>query len=81
MKEEDNVQRFQGSDIGEPRINPDAIINPKTIEIFTGFAVTLKRIHVRLVMEGYTIKAGKIYKPGEYKDHEPCTENNPTDNQ
>lgn len=43
----------------------DAVVTPKTIEIFTGFAATLKRIHIRLVMEGYTITEGKIYKPGE----------------
>ena len=56
--------------------NSNTILTPKTIEIFTGFAATLKRIHIRLIMEGYTIKDGKIYKPGEYKEYEAGTEHN-----
>jgi hypothetical protein len=60
-------------------LNPNAILTPKTIEIFTGFAATLKKIHIRLVMEGYTIKAGKIYKPGQYNDHETKSKHNSTD--
>jgi hypothetical protein len=40
----------------------DAIVTPKTIDIFSAFAVTLKRIHVRLIAEGYIIKDGCITK-------------------
>ena len=28
-----------------------------------GFSDILKRIHIRLISEGYTIKEGKFYKP------------------
>jgi hypothetical protein len=45
--------------------NKEVILTPETIQIFTGFAATLKKIHVRLIAEGYTITEGKIYKPGE----------------
>lgn len=40
----------------------NAIVNPKTIDIFSAFAVTLKRIHIRLIAEGYIIKDGQITK-------------------
>lgn len=33
------------------------------INNFINFAVSLKKIHTRLLMEGYVIKDGKIYKP------------------
>lgn len=38
------------------------IITPKEINIFTNFAISLKRIHTRLLMEGYIVENGKIYK-------------------
>lgn len=63
----------------ESELNPNAILTPKTIEIFTGFAATLKKIHIRLVMEGYIIRDGRIYKPGEYKEHESNIEQNSKD--
>lgn len=40
----------------------NAIVNPKTIDVFSAFAVTLKRIHIQLIAEGYVIKDGKITK-------------------
>jgi hypothetical protein len=43
----------------------DCVVTPKTVKIFTEFAVLLKKIHVRLIAEGYTVTEGKIYKPGE----------------
>ncbi len=52
------------------------IVTPEAIEVFTAFAVTLKKIHVRLVMEGNVIKDGEIFKPGEIDQHEPSNKNN-----
>jgi hypothetical protein len=63
----------------ETLLNSSNIINRKTIDIFTGFAVTLKKIHIRLIMEGYTIKSGIIYKPGEYKYNETDSTHNSKD--
>lgn len=40
----------------------EAIVNPRTINIFSEFAVTLKNIHIRLIVEGYIIKDGEITK-------------------
>ena len=40
-------------------------LNDQTIDIFSNFAVTLKRIHTRLLMEGWVIKDGKIIKPNQ----------------
>jgi hypothetical protein len=65
--------------VDTPEENTNAILTLKTIEIFTGFAATLKKIHIRLVMEGYVIKNGKIYKPGEYIEHEEYTTPNSKD--
>lgn len=82
MKEEHVHQILAENNVAsadETEGNTNAIITPKTIEIFTGFAATLKRIHIRLVMEGYTIKGGRIYKLGEYKEYEAGTENNSRD--
>lgn len=55
-----------------------AVLAPETINILGQFALTLKKIHIRLLMEGYVIKDGKIYKPGEFKYNE---KNNDTKNQ
>ena len=44
------------------KLAENAIVNPKTIDIFSAFAVTLKRIHIQLIAEGYIIKDGKITK-------------------
>ena len=33
------------------------------IKAFIELGKTLKRIHTRLIMEGYTIESGRIYKP------------------
>ena len=43
-------------------LNNDPIVTPKTIDVFSAFAVTLKRIHVRLIAEGYRIEDGRITK-------------------
>ena len=43
--------------------NDNAILTPKEIEVFTGFASTLKKIHIRLIMEGYTITEDGIVPP------------------
>ena len=59
-----DVDSYKHEDV---ELAPNAIITPKTIEIFTDFSVTLKKIHMRLLMEGYTIKDGMIYKPIKYK--------------
>jgi len=40
----------------------NSIVTPKTIDVFSAFAVTLKSIHVRLIAEGYIIKDGQITK-------------------
>ena len=40
----------------------NANVTPKTIDIFSRFAVTLKRIHIRLMAEGYEVKDGKLTK-------------------
>ncbi|MBN9483141.1 MAG: hypothetical protein J0H46_07295 [Bacteroidetes bacterium] len=40
----------------------NAIVNPKTINVYSAFAVILKRIHIRLVAEGYIIKDGQKTK-------------------
>lgn len=37
--------------------------NKEEIQNFSAFSNTLKRIHIRLVSEGYTIKDGLILKP------------------
>ena len=44
------------------KLAENAIVTPKTIDIFSAFAVTLKRIHIRLIAEGYIIKDGQITK-------------------
>lgn len=44
------------------KLAENAIVNPKTIDVFSAFAVTLKRIHIRLIAEGYIIKDGQIMK-------------------
>lgn len=41
----------------------DITITPSEISVFTNFAVSLKRIHTRLLMEGYVIENDKIHKP------------------
>jgi len=35
----------------------------ETIDSLKDLGDTLKRIHQRLILEGYTIKDGQIYKP------------------
>ena len=54
------------------------ILTPETIEIFGAFALTLKKIHIRLTMEGYVINDGKIFKPCVVKNHEKNNPNNST---
>lgn len=51
-------------------------VTPKTIEIFSAFAVTLKRIHLRLIAEGYSIEDGRIIKPDKLLSYE--NENKPS---
>jgi len=51
------------SDLDENKILAEnTVVTPKTIDVFSAFAVTLKRIHIRLIAEGYIIKDGKITK-------------------
>ena len=38
-------------------------LEPEAIEVFSTFALKLKEIHVRLVMEGYTITEDGIFPP------------------
>ncbi|MBZ0099412.1 MAG: hypothetical protein K8F30_10025 [Taibaiella sp.] len=45
-----------------PKDEDNIVLTPKTIDIFSAFAVTLKRIHIRLIAEGYIIKDGEISK-------------------
>ena len=40
----------------------NTVVTPKTIDIYSDFFLTLKRIHIRLVAEGYIIKDGQITK-------------------
>lgn len=53
----------------------NAVLTPKTIDIFSAFAVTLKRIHIRLIAEGYIIKDGQITKSDRLVSYE--QDNNP----
>ncbi len=46
----------------QSEIEADAIVSPKTINIFSQVAVTLKGIHMRLIAEGYIIEDGQITK-------------------
>ena len=48
----------------------NAVVTPKTIDIFSALAVTLKRIHIRLIAEGYEIKDGKITKSERLQAYE-----------
>ena len=41
------------------------IFSQETIDSFKDLGETLMRIHLRLIREGYIIKNGQIYKPGE----------------
>jgi hypothetical protein len=41
----------------------DDIFTDKEIENFAGFFNALKKVHVRLIKEGYKIKDGKIIPP------------------
>ncbi len=41
----------------------NSIFNQNEIDNFVAFSSTLKRIHNRLISEGYVIEQGKIYKP------------------
>ena len=40
----------------------NTVVTPKTIDVYSAFAVTLKRIHIRLIAEGYIIRDGQITK-------------------
>lgn len=44
-------------------LDNDRTFSKKEIDAFIDFAKILKRIHVRLIMEGYTIENGKITPP------------------
>lgn len=60
-------------------IENNAIVTPKTVDIYSAFAVTLKRIHIRLIAEGYIIKDGQITKSERLivyeKDNKPPRKN------
>lgn len=42
--------------------NNGGIVTTETIDTFSALAVTLKRIHIRLIAEGYEIREGRITK-------------------
>ena len=48
----------------------NTVVTPKTIDVFSAFAVTLKRIHIRLIAEGYIIKDGQITKSERLLEYE-----------
>ncbi len=41
----------------------NTIFSDQGIQNITALSSTLKRIHIRLISEGYIIKDGKIYRP------------------
>lgn len=43
--------------------NKKVIFTDKQIQNFVGFFNAIKRVHVRLIREGYIIKNGRIIKP------------------
>jgi len=43
----------------------DYIFTEKEIENFAGFYNALKKVHIRLIKEGYKIKDGKITPPNK----------------
>jgi len=49
----------------EPPEGNRFIFSQETIDSFKDLGETLSRIHRRLISEGYIIKDGQIYKPGE----------------
>lgn len=61
----------------EPGVENDEnyLLTPKNLEIFSAFAVTLKRVHVRLIAEGYIINNGQITKSERLLAYE--QDNNP----
>jgi len=42
-----------------------SILSQNAIDNFVAFSSTLRRIHTRLIDEGYTIKDGKIIRPND----------------
>ncbi len=46
------------------------IFSQEQIDNFCAFAVTLKRIRVRMMMEGYRIEDGKLIKPKNIHTHD-----------
>ena len=64
----------QGLDTVHDEVD-NAVVTPKTIDIFSDFAVTLKEIHVRLIAEGYIIKDGVLTKSERLLRYE--QDNNP----
>lgn len=46
-------------------IMEELAFSDEAIQNFAEFSHILKRIHIRLISEGYTIRDGKIYKPNE----------------
>lgn len=56
------VMIFSMEKHSQDKIESNAIVNPKTIDVYSAFAVTLKKIHIQLVAEGYSIENGRITK-------------------
>lgn len=62
----------------DPKMSLDAesvsmhntVVNTETIAHFAKLALSLKRIHVRLVAEGFTVKDGVISPPSISHSHE-----------
>lgn len=54
-------------------IEKNVVVTPETIEVFATLAVTLKRIHVRLIAEGYIVKDGRKIKSEKLLEMENST--------
>ena len=62
-------QITNGLDKGKNGLD-NTVVTPKTIDVFSDFAVTLKEIHVRLIAEGYIVKDGVLTKSERLLNYE-----------
>jgi hypothetical protein len=51
-----------------PATQPRHIFTDEQLDNFAGFYSALKRVHTRLIQEGYTIENGKITPPKNLAD-------------
>jgi hypothetical protein len=49
----------------EPKTEKSRIFSDQAIKNIAAFSEVLKKIHIRLISEGYVIEDGKVYKPEE----------------